>query len=85
MCDSPQVATSSEALSGVYAALGRRRSRILSEDMREGSDTFIIKSFLPVEASFGFAAEIRRRGKGAESPSLMFSHWERLEVRAKPK
>lgn len=36
-----QVSTSSEALSGVYAVLGRRRSRILREEMREGSDLFI--------------------------------------------
>ena len=36
-----QVSTSSEALSGTYAVLGRRRSRILREEMREGSDLFI--------------------------------------------
>ena len=35
-----EVATSSEGLSAVYAVLGRRRARILREEMREGSDLF---------------------------------------------
>lgn len=153
-----QVSTSSEALSGVYAVLGRRRSRILREEMREGSDLFIgawvhwaggwaglgwagpgwawlagsgaqveggrgsacpnswgwyavessvlgtaglnssstptnpsapspplplpaVHAYLPAEASFGFADELRRRSSGAAAASLMLSHWERLQVR----
>eukprot|EP00873_Tetraselmis_striata_P038957 jgi/Tetstr1/459221/TSEL_000031.t1 len=75
-----EVAASSEALSGVYAVLGRRRARIQSEEIREGSNTFIIRAFVPVEASFGFAAEIRRKSSGAAAPSLMLSHWERLPI-----
>lgn len=33
-----EVQTSAEALSGVYAVLGRRRARVLREEMKEGSD-----------------------------------------------
>lgn len=75
-----EVTTSSEGLSAVYAVLGRRRSRVLREEMREGSDLFTIHAYLPAEASFGFVDELRRRSSGAASASLMLSHWERLAV-----
>lgn len=51
------------------------------EEMREGSDLFTVHAYLPAEASFGFADELRRRSSGAATASLMLSHWERLQVR----
>lgn len=75
-----EISTSSEGLAPVYAVLGRRRGRVLREEMREGSDVFNIHAYLPAEASFGFADELRRRSSGAASASLMLSHWERLQV-----
>ncbi|GFH18733.1 Tr-type G domain-containing protein, partial [Haematococcus lacustris] len=74
------IQTSAEALSGVYAVLYRRRARVLREEMREGSDIFLIHAHLPVEASFGLADELRRKSSGAASASLLLSHWERLAV-----
>ena len=74
--------TSSEGLSAVYAVLGRRRARILREEMREGSDLFTVHAYMPAEASFGFADELRRRSSGAATASLLLSHWERLQVGA---
>ena len=67
---------------GVYAVLGRRRARILREEMREGSDMFSVHAFLPAEASFGFVNEMRQRSSGGASASLLLSHWERLQVSA---
>lgn len=78
-----QVQAAAEALSGVYASLGRRRARILAEEMREGSGAFLVHAYLPVEASFGLADEMRRKTSGAASASLMLSHWERLQVGAR--
>jgi len=75
-----QVQASAEALSGTYAVLNRRRARVLSEEMREGSDVFVVHAYLPVEAAFGLADEMRRRSSGAASASLLLSHWERLQV-----
>ena len=66
---------------GTYAVLGQRRARILSEVLREGSGLFSIHAFLPAEASFGFADDMRRKSSGAASASLLLSHWERLQVR----
>jgi len=75
-----EVSTSSEGLSAVYAVLGRRRARVLREELREGSDVFTIHAYLPAEASFGFADELRRKSSGAAAASLMLSHWERLQI-----
>ena len=60
----------------MYAVLGKRNGRIVSEDMREGSSVFNIEAVLPVVESFGFAEEIRKRTSGLASPQLKFSHWE---------
>ena len=75
-----EITTSVEALSAVYAVLGRRRSKILKEDMKEGSGLFTILAYMPAEASFGFADELRRKSSGAAAASLLLSHWERIPI-----
>jgi ribosome assembly protein 1 len=71
-----QAATS--VLSFVYAVIGRRNGRVLSEEMIEGSDLFIIHSVIPVAESFGFCDEFRKQTIGQANPQLFFSHWEVL-------
>ena len=53
---------------GVYAVLGRRRARVVREEMREGSDLFSIHAYLPAQASFGFANDMRRQSSGDKLP-----------------
>nr|CAB3241359.1 elongation factor Tu GTP-binding domain-containing protein 1 [Phallusia mammillata] len=72
-CD---VQATAEVLGKVYAVLGRREGRVLSEDLRDGTSSFNIVATLPVAESFGFAEEIRKRTSGLASPQLVFSHWE---------
>ena len=60
----------------MYGVLSKRDGRILEEDMKEGSSTFLIDAVLPVVESFGFAEEIRKRTSGLAIPQLRFSHWE---------
>ncbi|KAI4876963.1 hypothetical protein NFI96_017652 [Prochilodus magdalenae] len=60
----------------VYGVLSKREGRVLNEEMKEGTDMFIIKAVLPVAESFGFADEMRKRTSGLASPQLVFSHWE---------
>jgi ribosome assembly protein 1 len=72
-CD---IMATSEVLGRVYAVLSKREGRVLQEEMKEGTDVFIIKAVLPVAESFGFADEIRKRTSGLASPQLVFSHWE---------
>lgn len=65
---------------GTYAVLGKRRSRVMREELREGSGLFSILAFMPAQASFGLADDLRRRTSGGASAALMLSHWERLQV-----
>ncbi|XP_072237157.1 elongation factor-like GTPase 1 [Leuresthes tenuis] len=71
-----EIMATAEVLGRVYGVLGRREGRVLHEEMKEGTDMFIIKAVLPVAESFGFADEIRKRTSGLASPQLVFSHWE---------
>ncbi|XP_069029009.1 elongation factor-like GTPase 1 isoform X1 [Embiotoca jacksoni] len=72
-CD---IMATAEVLGRVYGVLGKREGRVLHEEMKEGTDMFIIQAVLPVAESFGFADEIRKRTSGLASPQLVFSHWE---------
>jgi len=60
----------------MYAVIGRRSGRVVSDELREGSSMFNVTAVLPVAESFGFADEIRKRTSGLASPQLHFSHWE---------
>lgn len=44
-----------DALGKVYGVLSRRRGRIVSEEMKDDTSFFMIKSVLPVVESFGFS------------------------------
>ncbi|KAL4613288.1 elongation factor-like GTPase 1 [Arapaima gigas] len=71
-----EIMATAEVLGRVYAVLSKREGRVLQEEMKEGTEVFIIKAVLPVAESFGFADEIRKRTSGLASPQLVFSHWE---------
>ncbi|KAF7650333.1 hypothetical protein LDENG_00127610 [Lucifuga dentata] len=71
-----EIMATADVLGRVYGVLGKREGRVLHEEMKEGTDMFMIKAVLPVAESFGFADEIRKRTSGLASPQLVFSHWE---------
>ncbi|KCV72753.1 hypothetical protein H696_00332 [Fonticula alba] len=74
------IQATSEVLGRVYSVIGRCHGRILSEQMRPGTDSFIIRAILPVAESFGFASEIRSRTSGVANPMLVFSGFELLDT-----
>ena len=45
-----------DVLGKVYGVVSKRRGRIISEEMKEGTSFFTVKALLPVVESFGFAA-----------------------------
>ena len=53
---------------------------MVREELREGSGLFSILAFLPAQASFGLADDLRARTSGGASAALMLSHWERLQA-----
>ncbi|KAI9780094.1 MAG: Cytoplasmic GTPase/eEF2-like protein (ribosomal biogenesis) [Candelina submexicana] len=74
-----EIQASTEVLGRVYGVITRRRGRILSESLKEGTPFFTILSVLPVAESFGFSDEIRKRTSGAASPQLVFCGFEMLD------
>ena len=42
-------------LGKVYGVVAKRRGRIVSEEMKEGTTFFTVRALLPVVESFGFA------------------------------
>lgn len=76
-CD---IQVTTEVLGKMYAVLGRRSGRIVHGDMREGSQTFEIKAFVPVIESLDFVNEIRKQTSGMANPQLIFSHYEVIDV-----
>jgi len=74
-CD---IQATTDTLGRVYGVISRRRGRITSEELKEGTTFFQIFALLPVVESFGFADEIRKRTSGAASPQLIFSGFEML-------
>ncbi|KAJ5152183.1 hypothetical protein N7492_010478 [Penicillium capsulatum] len=74
-----EIQATTEVLGRVYAVITRRRGRILSEVMKEGTPFFTILALLPVAESFGFAEEIRKRTSGAAQPQLIFAGFEALD------
>jgi ribosome assembly protein 1 len=59
--------------------LTRRRGRVQSEAMKEGTPFFTIQALLPVAESFGFADDMRKRTSGAAQPQLIFAGFEILD------
>ncbi|KAI9803194.1 MAG: hypothetical protein M1825_001985 [Sarcosagium campestre] len=74
-----EIQASTEVLGRVYGVITRRRGRILSESLKEGTPFFSVLSVLPVAESFGFSDEIRKRTSGAASPQLRFQGFEMLD------
>ncbi|GAA5973293.1 hypothetical protein JCM11641_003056 [Rhodosporidiobolus odoratus] len=75
-CD---IQATGEVLGKVYGVVAKRKGRIVSEEMKEGTAFFTVSALLPVVESFGFADEIRTRTSGAASPQLVFHGYETLE------
>ena len=63
----------------MYDVLTRRRGRVLSEQMKEGTPFFTVRAQLPVAESFGFADEMRKRTSGAAQPQLVFAGFGALD------
>ena len=76
---SVEIQASTDVLGRVYDVLTRRRGRIISESMQEGTPFFTISSILPVAESFGFADEMRKRTSGAAQPQLIFTGFDMLD------
>ncbi|KAJ3312816.1 Cytoplasmic GTPase/eEF2-like protein (ribosomal biogenesis) [Boothiomyces sp. JEL0838] len=64
----------------VDGVLSRRKGKIVSEDIKEGTPLFTITASLPVVESFGFVDELRKKTSGVASPQLVFTGFEVLDM-----
>ncbi|BAM39573.1 elongation factor 2 [Theileria orientalis strain Shintoku] len=63
-------------LGKIYNVLQKRRTQILSENVKEGTTTFVIEATMPASESFGLAQDLRSKASGGVIFHLQFSHWE---------
>ena len=74
-----ELTTPTQQLGSTYAVLGRRRAKILKEEMQEGTSVFTVHAYLPVAESIGFSSQLRTLTSGAASALLVFSHWDAIQ------
>lgn len=77
LCD---IQATAEVLGKVYGVISKRRGKILTEEMKEGTPFFSIHASIPVQEAFGFSEEIRKRTSGAANPQLVFSGYQVLDI-----
>ncbi|AOW04139.1 P-loop containing nucleoside triphosphate hydrolase protein [Yarrowia lipolytica] len=75
-----EIQASTEVLGKVYSVVTRRKGKIVSEEMKEGTPFFTISATIPVVEAFGFAEEIRKRTSGAAQPQLIFAGYETFDM-----
>jgi len=66
------------AVGGIYGVLNRRRGHVFEESQVPGTPMFMVKSYLPVNESFGFTADLRSNTGGQAFPQSVFDHWQIL-------
>lgn len=67
------------AVGGIYGVLNRRRGHVFEEAQIAGTPMFHVKSYLPVNESFGFTADLRSNTGGQAFPQCVFDHWQILQ------
>jgi translation elongation factor EF-G len=71
--------TSLVGLGPLYAVLSKRRGKVLSDTIVEGTDLILITANLPQSESFGLSQELLKQSSGeVTAPELIFSHFEVL-------
>ena len=67
-------------LGPLHAVLSRRRGKVLTDTMVDGTDLISITAMLPQAESFHLAPELLKESSGeVTAPELVFSHWEILD------
>ncbi|PVU96904.1 hypothetical protein BB561_000885 [Smittium simulii] len=75
-----EIQASSDILGKMYGVISKRKGKIISEELLEGTPYFKIKATLPVVESFGFTDEMRKRTSGGAQPVLVFKGFEILDI-----
>jgi elongation factor 2 len=71
-----EISCPQDATGGVYQCLSTRRGQVQEEIPVSGTPLNLIRAYLPVAESFGFAAHLRSLTAGQAFPQCVFDHWE---------
>lgn len=74
-----EISCPQDATGGVYQCLSTRRGSVQEENPIAGTPLNLIRAYLPVAESFGFAAHLRSLTAGQAFPQCVFDHWETLK------
>ncbi|KAL7545329.1 hypothetical protein ACHAWF_008678 [Thalassiosira exigua] len=67
-------------LGSLHAVLSRRRGKVVTDEMVDGTDLIQVTATIPQAESFGLAPELMKKSSGdVTAPELVFSHWEVLD------
>lgn len=70
-----------DALGRMYAVLRKRCGQVISDDLREGEECFLIQARLPVVESFGLTDDLRTSTAGLVTlPQMRPGGWEVLDI-----
>ncbi|KAL9188657.1 hypothetical protein ACHAXT_007035 [Thalassiosira profunda] len=71
--------SSLSGLGSLHAVLSRRRGKVVTDEMVDGTDLIQVTATIPQAESFGLAPELMKKSSGeVTAPELVFSHWELL-------
>ena len=64
------------SVGGIYGVINKRRGHVFEESRTPGTPMFVVKAYLPVNESFGFAGDLRGKTGGQAFPQCVFDHWQ---------
>jgi len=73
------IQTEQEVVGKIYSCLAQRRGGVTEEMPKVGTPLCLVKGWLPVLESFGFASEVREATSGRAFPQLIFDHWQVMD------
>jgi ribosome assembly protein 1 len=66
-------------LGALHSVLSKRRGKVVTDAMVDGTDLIQVTATIPQAESFGLAPELMKKSSGeVTAPELVFSHWEVL-------
>ena len=73
------ITSTPEKVGQVYSCISYKRGVVVEEQQLDGTPMVTIIGHLPVTESFGFDAYIKEQTSGQAFPSMIFSHWNKID------
>jgi len=74
-----EIQTKQEVVGKIYSCVAKRRGEVIEEIPKPGTPLTIVRVYIPVMESFGFAGQLREETSGLAFPQLIFDHWKVME------